>query len=170
VWRTPTLHGIVQVSEVAGKSGCYQWQGEQHLSTGDLPAEVKAAMGVVLALLPAHLRCYVVLDDREGADGAIRLLTVNGGQITVRNDGAQVDIKAPASGGLVRVEGAGKVVLEAPIIELGAGATEAIVKGTEFKALYDWHVHPTGVGPSGPPAVGMDVVPGTHLSLIGKVK
>lgn len=170
VYRVPRVGGVVQIEPIAGNPGAYQWRGEDVPSQEDLPAEVLAAIGQVMVLIPASMRCYMVLDDREGSAGAIRLLTSGGGQVTIQNDGARVDVKAPSSGGIVRVEAASKVILEAPIVEVGEGAVEAIVKGTAFKALYNGHVHPTGVGPSGTPAVPMDLVPGTHLSLVGKVK
>lgn len=60
---------------------------------------------------------------------------------------------------------AGTMVVTAPAIALGSkAAAQAFVLGTAFKTLYNAHTHATGVGPSGPPAVLMDVVPGTHLS------
>lgn len=60
--------------------------------------------------------------------------------------------------GSITINGADKV-------ELGEGAAEAIVLGDSFKALYDAHTHPTGVGPSGPPQVAM-----TELSTYSKTK
>lgn len=34
----------------------------------------------------------------------------------------------------------------------GPGATQPFVRGTDYGTLYKAHTHPTGVGPSGPPA------------------
>jgi len=60
---------------------------------------------------------------------------------------------------------AGTMVVSAPAIALGsASAAQAFVLGTAFKTLYNAHTHATPAGPSGPPAVLMDAVPGTHLS------
>jgi len=76
---------------------------------------------------------------------------------------------------------------------IGAGASEPLVLGTTLKSLldtfftdltsflstkYDTHIHPTGVGPSGPPTVvGSDAGAGTakdttekFLSKVGKLK
>lgn len=54
-----------------------------------------------------------------------------------------------------------KVVVDSPLIELGAGATEKVILGDAFKAYFDKHIHATGVGPSAPPTV---VMPPTTLS------
>lgn len=57
----------------------------------------------------------------------------------------------------------GTVVLDGAVaIELGEGATEAVIKGDLFKTLYNAHTHPTGVGPSGVPVVLLS----TELSTI----
>jgi hypothetical protein len=72
----------------------------------------------------------------------------------------------------VKVTAVSKAIIESPAIELGDGATEAVIKGTAFKTWLTMHTHPTAVGPSGPPvqAATFDVPPGSHLSLITKTK
>ena len=40
-------------------------------------------------------------------------------------------------------------------IELGADAAEKVVLGDTFMEFFNSHTHPTGVGPSGPPAQPM---------------
>lgn len=53
----------------------------------------------------------------------------------------------------------------APTLKLGSSsAAQAFVLGTAFASLYNAHTHATPAGPSGPPVVLMDTVPGTHLS------
>lgn len=170
VYRVPRVGGVVQVEPVPGDPGVYQWRGEDVPDQDDLPQAVLDAVGQVMALLPARLRCYLVLDDRSGSAGALRLVTAGGGRIDVRNDGARIDITAPASGGVVRISGAAKVIAEAPVVEIGEGAIEQLMKGTTFKALYDAQTHGTWCGPTGGSIVPMDVPPGTHLSAVGKVK
>jgi hypothetical protein len=64
----------------------------------------------------------------ESKDGATQIL--NQGSVTVSCKNATID--------------AGK-------IELTAGATEAVLKGDSFLQLFEAHIHPTGMGPSGPP-------------------
>lgn len=48
----------------------------------------------------------------------------------------------------------GDIVLKSPV-KIGEGATELLILGNAFMTLYNAHTHPTGVGPSGPPAVAM---------------
>lgn len=55
---------------------------------------------------------------------------------------------------------AGTLVVGAPAIALGsAGALQPFVFGTAMTALFNAHVHPTPVGPSGPPQEGAVVAP-----------
>lgn len=105
VWRTPLRGAVVQVEEVPGKTGRYRWRGEQPLAADSLPDEVKAAMDRVVALLPPHLTCYLVLDDRTGAAGGVRLVVSAGASVLVRNDG-QVQI-VPGTAKQVEVGGTG---------------------------------------------------------------
>lgn len=44
-----------------------------------------------------------------------------------------------------------KAKVDAPMIDLGAAATDFIIKGTTFQTGYNSHTHATAVGPSGPP-------------------
>jgi len=41
--------------------------------------------------------------------------------------------------------------INSPRIKLGEAAAEAVIKGDTFQGIFDAHIHPTGVGPSGPP-------------------
>jgi hypothetical protein len=52
------------------------------------------------------------------------------------------------------------------IIELGKDAVESLVLGDTFLALFNNHIHPTGVGPSGVTTTPM--VAGTDTSLVSK--
>lgn len=58
----------------------------------------------------------------------------------------------------------GKVVVDAPHIELGAGATQSLIKGEAFMALFNAHTH---TGPVGPPATLMTT---SELSMTSKTK
>lgn len=58
----------------------------------------------------------------------------------------------------------GKVIINAPHIELGEGATQALIKGDSFMTLFNTHTHPQ---PGTPPAVLMN---SSHLSLTSKTK
>lgn len=55
------------------------------------------------------------------------------------------------SGTIINIKADGKVEILAAKIDLGSGAGESVILGDAFKAYFDTHVHPTGVGPSGPP-------------------
>jgi hypothetical protein len=56
----------------------------------------------------------------------------------------------------------GVITAKTQKVDLGGGAHEHLVLGDSFKALYVSHIHPTGVGPSGPPIAPM--LDGIHLS------
>ena len=62
---------------------------------------------------------------------------------------------------------ANDVSLSAGSVHLGQSAVEAVIKGNTFQALFNAHVHSTGVGPSGPPVVPLT---GTELSLVSKTE
>jgi len=92
------------------------------------------------------------------ADRRYRLTSLAEGEVALYDaEGSSVTLKAD-----------GKIVIDAAAtIELGAGATEALVRGTSFRALYNAHTHsnPEG-GTTGAPVVPM----GTDLlSTVGKV-
>lgn len=61
--------------------------------------------------------------------------------------GAAFNIQSPA----LTINASGNATIDAPSVSLGTGAAEAIMKGNTFQEIFDAHVHPTGVGPSGPP-------------------
>lgn len=72
-----------------------------------------------------------------------------------------------SSNATVTISGNTKVIVSSSDVELGASATEAIIKGNAFKTYFDAHTHPTAVGPSGAPAVPM---PTTTLSTVSKTE
>lgn len=71
------------------------------------------------------------------------------------------------SGAVITIDQDGKVEILADKIDLGDVVTDAIIKGDAFKQYFDTHVHPTAVGPSGPPNAPM---PPSTLSTDVKVK
>lgn len=67
--------------------------------------------------------------------------------VTLTNaDGTLVDL----SGEAVQVV-AKNVLLRSDTVQLGEGAQEPAILGRAFAAIFDAHVHPTALGPSGPP-------------------
>lgn len=85
---------------------------------------------------------FVLLDN----DRAFVSLGNGGGTLEI----AGKKITAKIDGGAYITLEKGKVVVDGDKIELGAGATEKLIKGNAFKTYFLGHKHPTGVGPSGP--------------------
>lgn len=78
------------------------------------------------------------------------------GHHLVFDDEGEIVILAHGNGQAeVRLTKSGEVVITAEKIQLGASATEPLVLGQSFQTLFNSHTHPTGVGPSGPPASPM---------------
>ncbi len=82
----------------------------------------------------------VEIKDAEG-----HRITLSASEINIENkEGSKVTI----AGGKVSIQASGS-------IELGAGATEALVKGTSFMALFNAHTHTVGPATSTPPVTPM---------------
>jgi len=83
-----------------------------------------------------------------GVDEANGNITVNvSGNATVS---AAKDVLVEATNE-VTIKGDAKTIVNSPLIELGEGATEALVLGNSWQSLYAAHIHSTPAGPSGPP-------------------
>ena len=54
-----------------------------------------------------------------------------------------------------KISASSETHINSPTIKLGEQAAEAIIKGDTFQGIFDAHIHPTGVGPSGPPTTPM---------------
>ena len=104
----------------------------------------------------------VALSDNNGAkltldaqNGKVVLEDANGNTLTLDSQGAKVEdangnkIEMTASG--VKVTASATITLEGSQVMLGGAGGEPVIKGTSFLTLFATHVHPTGVGPSGPP-------------------
>jgi len=65
------------------------------------------------------------------------------------------------------ITSSGNVNVDGKMINLGANASDAVIKGDTFKKYFDTHIHPTAVGPSGPPTMPM---PAPSLSKKVKVE
>lgn len=53
------------------------------------------------------------------------------------------------------VTASGTATVEGKTVKLGSGASEAVIKGKTFKQIFDAHIHPTPIGPSGVPVTPM---------------
>lgn len=113
----------------------------------------------------------VMFDDKEGSeeiriswkDGTSYIQIDKSGQMTFANkDGATIVLNSDGSIVITNKAGASinmdavadKIVATATLLELN-GSSEAQILGNAFKTYFDTHIHPTGVGPSGPPSVPM---------------
>ncbi len=94
-----------------------------------------------------------------------------GGVVTLTaSDDVNVNCKDAniTASGDANVKASGNATIDAPAINLGAGAADAVIKGDTFKKMvFDTHTHPTAVGPSGPPTMPMDP---SSLSTVVKTK
>ena len=103
-------------------------------------------------------------------DNSVEIINANGDSIVMLNDGnitfthsAQFTINSGADTVInaetdtlincvnANINASGETHINSPRIKLGETAAEAVIKGDTFKGIFDAHIHPTGVGPSGPP-------------------
>jgi uncharacterized protein involved in type VI secretion and phage assembly len=111
-----------------------------------------------------HLLCFddsedeggIVIKDQENRRFEIQsmkkkviLSDENENQIVL--DGSKITIES--KGNRITVDSSGVIIQSAGKIHLGEGASEALLKGNTFLSLFNAHVHPTAMGPSGPPLV-----------------
>lgn len=96
------------------------------------------------------------------ADEGGNVVRLGDSNVTLTNkDGTVIDIAGPA----VQVV-AKNVLLRSDTVSLGEGAMEPAILGRTFAAIFDAHVHPTALGPSGPPLpVPMPLSSPTHPAM-----
>jgi hypothetical protein len=87
--------------------------------------------------------------------GLLVIRTRSGHRITLDDEGETVIIANGPENAEIRLTRQGEVIIKASKIKLGEGATEPLVLGQSFMQIFNTHTHPTGVGPSGPPASPM---------------
>lgn len=103
----------------------------------------------------------VTLTDSEGATlildadaGTVTLADANGNTLTMEAAGTTVE---DANGNKIEMASAGitvsgkKIVVKGDQVTLGGEAGEPVIKGQSFLALFATHVHPSAMGPTGPP-------------------
>jgi hypothetical protein len=94
-------------------------------------------------------------DGKPAGPGHLVLRTGAGHRIVFDDDGQLVIIANGNDKTQIRLTQGGEVIVTAEKIQLGDSAREPLVLGDAFKLLFNTHTHPTGVGPSGPPAQQM---------------
>jgi len=94
-------------------------------------------------------------DGTRAAPGRSILRTRAGHRVLFDDDGEVIVLANGNDKTEIRLTREGEVVIKANKIKLGEGASQALVLGGDFRQLFNQHTHPTGVGPSGPPAQPM---------------
>ncbi|MBN9686430.1 MULTISPECIES: phage baseplate assembly protein V [unclassified Corallococcus] len=89
------------------------------------------------------------------------LRTKAGHRIFMDDDGEVVVLAHGGDKVELRLTKNGELIIKADKIKLGDGAEQAVILGNDFMQFFNSHTHPTGVGPSGPPAQPMQ---SSHLS------
>ncbi|TVQ78293.1 MAG: hypothetical protein EA369_07440 [Bradymonadales bacterium] len=132
-----------------------------------------------------HLLCFDDLEGRESIrlqdsknnrllieshSGKVTLEDSSGNRLCLDNEKISLEDKNgngfELQGAEIRIRSSSSVKIEtASRVEIGKGASEALVKGDSFMQLFNAHTHPTPRGPSGPPQVPM-----TPAQLSQKVK
>ncbi|MDD4880659.1 MAG: phage baseplate assembly protein V [Gallionellaceae bacterium] len=91
----------------------------------------------------------------DASNGQVVLEDSNGNTLTLSSQGATLEdsngnkIEMTAAG--VKISSSAMVTLEGSQVMLGGAGGEPVIKGTSFLTLFATHIHPTGMGPSGPP-------------------
>lgn len=110
----------------------------------------------------------VPTSDGAAAGPGLSVLRTRSGHRLVLDDGGDLVILAAGNGKTeIRLTPGGEVIVKADQIKLGEGAGEPLVLGDAFTQLFNQHTHPTGVGPSGPPAQPMG---SSHVSSKNKTE
>ena len=139
--KTPAGHRL-QFDDAEGE--------ERFLLHHPSEAEIEIDPNGTLALTDAN-GAKVTLDAEAGE---LVIEDANGNLISLTSAGTTVEdangnkIEMAASG--ITVKGT-QIVLDGTQVMLAGAGGEPILKGQSFLSLFMTHVHPTGVGPSGPP-------------------
>lgn len=89
-----------------------------------------------------------------GDEGQIEAVDGNGNRLRMNSGGMRIE---DSNGNTVEMTSSGVTVkatsvnVDAQSVQLGGSGGEPVIKGRSFVSMYMTHVHPTGVGPSGPP-------------------
>ncbi len=106
--------------------------------------------------LAAETGPEVPTSEGEPAGPGHYVLRTKAGHRLAFDDTGEVVVLAHGSDqAVIRLTAAGEVEVTAEKIKLGASAAEPLVLGQKLLQMFNTHTHPTGVGPSGPPAQPM---------------
>lgn len=141
VFKTPRGH-VLQFDDEEGE--------EQIILHHPQDAELKIDKDGTVALTDAQ-GAKLTLDANANE---VTLEDANGNKLTMNSSGTTVEdsngnkLEMAASG--ITVQGQ-MIVVDGTQVMLGGQGGEPVIKGTSFLTLFATHIHPTGVGPSGPP-------------------
>lgn len=161
VLKTSSGH-VVELSDVDGEETIT-------LRHKDGATVVLDAAGSVIIGNKEGTHIYLNAEDAEATlvdENGNNLRLGEGGVTLTNQDGTVVDMAGEA----VQVV-AKNVLVRSETVSLGEGAMEPAILGQTFAAIFDAHVHPTALGPSGPPIpVPMPLSAPTHPAISKAVK
>lgn len=141
LWRTPGGHQL-RFDDEPGEERCQL----SHAGGAELTLEPE---GAVRLTDPGG--STLVLDSREGE---VRVEDASGNRLVLSHTGTLVE---DVSGNRIEMGPAGitldsfRVVVNGSMVTLAGDGGEPLIKGTSFLTLFATHIHPTSMGPSGPP-------------------
>jgi len=127
-------------------------------ASGEERVRLHHSAGAELAIDPQG---SVALTDANGATvtldasaGEVKVADANGNSLMLTGAGAEI---VDAAGNRVQLAASGvtvqgqQIVVQGSQVMLGGQGGEPVIKGSSFLALFATHMHPTAMGPSGPP-------------------
>ena len=142
----PEVGDVVWIEFEAGDPSRPIWVGSW-FGDGDLPNDPGGS--------PATTQTKIF----KSASGLIIDLDDSAGEITISDSSNSNLVNIKVNEGKIVIQATTNVTVEAPLINLGDGSSHPIVFGdslvqylSQLVMTAQTHVHPTGVGPSGPPA------------------
>jgi hypothetical protein len=156
VLKTPSGH-LIEFDDTPGEEGITV----RHKSNAFLHFDAKGSVTVGNA---AGTFLFLNAEDKEFsfADENGNNVRLGDSNVTLTNaDGSVLDLNGPAVQVIAK-----NVMLRSETVALGEGALEPAILGRAFAAVFDTHVHPTALGPSGPPLpVPMPLSAPTHPAM-----
>lgn len=138
--------------------------GQTNLITLGIPAPACSPDPIPDPKNPTEVQMAVLNKQKTGAINIITGPLATGKAINIMAMGGNIELKS-----ITKVDvTAPEVDINAPIIKLGKGATDALIKSNSFASFFDAHTHATPTGPSSPPVVPMTPQLATLVSPITK--
>ena len=124
-------------------------------TTAEGPTTVNIKPDNSVEIINANGDSIVMLNDGNITFTHSAVFTINSGSDTIINTDTNFIVNATADTEIncvnAKINASAETHVNSPRIKLGTAAAEAVIKGDTFAKIFDNHIHPTGVGPSGPP-------------------